>query len=103
MDELWFNIPFNSISLISGRWKGEQEKLCAMKRRLGLEIILPPAGLEPGTCDPKSGVLTALPRGRFYSTPTNHLHGKPLSIPILVNNFLWNVFMQIIKMLFCLL
>ena len=26
-------------------------------------------------------------------TPTNHSHAKPLSIPILVNYFLWNVFM----------
>ena len=33
MDELQFNVPFNSISFISGRWKGEHEKLCAMKRR----------------------------------------------------------------------
>ena len=33
VDELQFNVPFNSISFISGRWKGEHEKLCAMKRR----------------------------------------------------------------------
>ena len=46
MDELRFNVPFNSISFISGRWKGEHEKLCAMNRRLGSEIISPPAGLE---------------------------------------------------------
>ena len=25
--------PFNSISVLSGRWKGEAERLCAMKRR----------------------------------------------------------------------
>ena len=49
MDELRFNVPFNSISFIAGRWKGEHEKLCAVKRRLGSEIISPPAGLEPET------------------------------------------------------
>ena len=49
MDELQFNVPFNSISFISGRWKGEHEKHCAMNRRLGSEIILPPAGLEHET------------------------------------------------------
>ena len=27
--------PFNSISVISRRWKGEHERLCAMKHRLG--------------------------------------------------------------------
>ena len=35
MDELGFYVPFNSISVISRRWKGEHERLCAMKRRLG--------------------------------------------------------------------
>ena len=43
MDELRFNVPSNNISFISGRWKGEHEKLCAIKRRLGSEIISPPA------------------------------------------------------------
>ena len=41
--------PFNSISIISRRWKGEHEMLCAMKRRLGSGRISPPAGLEPAT------------------------------------------------------
>ena len=49
MDELRFSVPFNSISFMSGWWKVEHEKLCAMKRRLGSEIISPPAGLEPET------------------------------------------------------
>ena len=49
MDELRFKVPFNSISFISGGWKGEHEKLCAMKRRSGSELISPPAGLEPET------------------------------------------------------
>ena len=41
--------PFNSISVISRRWKGEHERLCAMKRRLGSGRISPPAGFEPAT------------------------------------------------------
>ena len=41
--------PFNSISVILRRWKGEHERLCAMKRRLGSGRISPPAGFEPAT------------------------------------------------------
>ena len=41
--------PFNSISVISRRWKGEHERLCAIKRRLGSGRISPPAGFEPAT------------------------------------------------------
>ena len=41
--------PFNSISVISRRWEGERERLCAMKRRLGSGRISPPAGFEPAT------------------------------------------------------
>ena len=41
--------PFNSISVISRRWKGEHEKLCAMKRCLGSGRISPPAAFEPPT------------------------------------------------------
>ena len=41
--------PFNSISVISRRWEGEHERLCAMKRRLGSGRISPPAGFEPTT------------------------------------------------------
>ena len=42
-------LPFNNISVISRRWKGEHERLCAMKRRSGSERILPPEGFEPAT------------------------------------------------------
>ena len=47
----WVSVlrPFNSISVISRRWKGEHERLCAMKRRLGSGRISPPAGFEPAT------------------------------------------------------
>ena len=41
--------PFSSISVISRWWKGEHERLCAMKRRLGSGRISPPAGFEPAT------------------------------------------------------
>ena len=58
--------PFNSISVISRRWKGEHERLCAMKRHLGSGRISPPAGSNPRPRDPKSGALTAPPRGCFY-------------------------------------
>ena len=47
----WIRVlrPFNSISVISRRWKGEHERLCAMKRRLGSRRMSPPAGFEPAT------------------------------------------------------
>ena len=51
MNELWFYIPFNSISAISGRWKDEHERLCAMKRRFVWERISPRVGFEPATVD----------------------------------------------------
>ena len=44
MDELRVLHPFNSISVISRWWKGEHERLCAMKRCLGSRRISPPAG-----------------------------------------------------------
>ena len=46
MDKLWFYVPFNSISIISGRWKGEHESLCEMKRSLGSDRI-DPVGRRP--------------------------------------------------------
>ena len=60
--------PFNSISVISRRWKGEHERLCAMKRRLGLGRISPPAGFEPAT--PWSQVGSA----NCSATRTLHCH-----------------------------
>ena len=44
MDELGVYVPFNNISVISRRWKGEHERLSAMKRRLSSGKISPPAG-----------------------------------------------------------
>ena len=46
--ELGFYVSFNNISVISEGWKGEHERLCALKRLLGSERISPAAGFEPG-------------------------------------------------------
>ena len=58
----WISVlrPFNSISVISRRWKGEHEKLCAMKRRLGSGRISPPAGFKPATPWSKVGSANRL-------------------------------------------
>ena len=80
--------PFNSISVISRRWKGEHERLCAMKRRLGSGRILFQRDSNPRPCDPKSGGLTARPCGRFGWTdnvktiypPINTVCGSTLCI-----------------------
>ena len=49
MPDLQFYEFLNSISVISGRWTGDNEKQCAMEPRLRLEMSLPRAGLEPRT------------------------------------------------------
>ena len=49
MDDLRFHVLFNSISVISGRWLGDHERLSAMKPHLRLDGYPPQAGLEPGT------------------------------------------------------
>ena len=52
--------PFNSISVISRRWKGEHERLCAMKHRLGSGRISPAAWFEPATLLPEVGSANRL-------------------------------------------
>ena len=47
MDALQFYFIFNSFSVISGQWAGDNERLCAMAPRL-VEKILPLAGLKLG-------------------------------------------------------
>ena len=37
MDDLQFNVLFNSISVISGGWEDDNERLCAMEAELELE------------------------------------------------------------------
>ena len=49
MNDLRFYVLVNSISVISGRWLGNYERLCAMEPRLRLKKSLSQAGLEPGT------------------------------------------------------
>ena len=48
MDDLWFYVLFNSISVISDNGQMIM-KSCAMKPRLRLKRSLPHAGIEPGT------------------------------------------------------
>ena len=49
MDDLEFLMLSYSILVISGRWVGDNEKLCAMEPLLGLKRFPPPGGLKPGT------------------------------------------------------
>ena len=49
MNDLRFYVLVHSISVISGRWLGNNERLCAMEPRLRLKKSLPQAELEPGT------------------------------------------------------
>ena len=60
----------------SGRWKGEHERLCAMKRRLGSERISPPAGFEPET--PWSEVGSAYPLVHAVARDFRSTEGKNL-------------------------
>ena len=59
---------FNRISVISGRRKGEHERLCEMKRRLVAEESRLQRDSNPRARDPKSGAQTAWPRGRVSPT-----------------------------------
>ena len=43
-DDLVFYIPFNIILVISRWWKGDNERLCAMKHYTAMSSITPPAG-----------------------------------------------------------
>ena len=58
MDDLQFYALFNSISVMSGRWKGNTERLCAMEPRLRLKRFLPSAGTKPGSVSLASQRLT---------------------------------------------
>ena len=49
MDNLRFYVLFNRISVLSGRFLDDNERLCAMEHRLRLERFPSQAGLEPGT------------------------------------------------------
>ena len=45
----WFNVFFNSISVISRRWEHDKEHLLAMEHSLQLKRLPTPAGIEPRT------------------------------------------------------
>ena len=51
MDDLQIcpTVLFNSISVISGQWKADNERLCAMEPCLKFERFPLPVGLEPRT------------------------------------------------------
>ena len=49
MGDLRFYVLFNSVSVISGRWTDDNERLRAMEPRLRSKRSPPQAGIEPGT------------------------------------------------------
>ena len=51
MADLQFYILFNSISVISGGWVDDKERLCAMERCLQLRRFFLKLGLNPGLLD----------------------------------------------------
>ena len=52
MNDLRFYVLFNSISVTSGRYLDDNERLCAMELRLRLKRIFSiPAGIELGPLD----------------------------------------------------
>ena len=52
MGDLRFYVLFNSVSVISGGWEVDNERLCAMELRLlTVEKISPRAGIELGPLD----------------------------------------------------
>ena len=46
MDDLFIYVLFNSVSMISGRWTDDNERLCAMEARLQLKRSPSQAGIE---------------------------------------------------------
>ena len=60
MDDLRFYVLFNSISVISGQWAGDNERLCAMEPHLPLKRSSPQVRLEPGTARSVDQRLTQL-------------------------------------------
>ena len=51
MDDFQFYVLFNSISVISGQWADDNERLCAMEPRLWSGKIGLERGLNPGPFD----------------------------------------------------
>ena len=80
-----FYVPFNSISVISGRWKGEHERLCAMKCRLYSGRISPQAGFEPATRWSEVGTARKPKRRpttlQLFSNLTRGSYGNRQNVP----------------------
>ena len=51
MDDLRFYVLFNSNSVISGRWAGDNERLCAIEPRLWLRRFRLERGSNSGPLD----------------------------------------------------
>ena len=51
IDDMRSFVLLNSISVISGQWEVDNERLCAMKLRLLVEKISPRARIELGPLD----------------------------------------------------
>ena len=51
MDDLRFYVLFNSISVISGRWADDNERLCAIEPRLRLRRFRLKQGSNPASLD----------------------------------------------------
>ena len=51
MDDLRFYVLVNSISVISGKWEDDNERLCAMEPRLRLNKSSPLSGLNSRPLD----------------------------------------------------
>ena len=54
--DLRFFVLFNSISVISGRWTDDDERLCAMELRLRLKRFRLERGSNPGPLFKKASV-----------------------------------------------
>ena len=82
---LGFYVPLDSISVISGRWKGEHDRLCVMKCCLCSGRISPQAGFEPATRWSEVGTArkpklrpTTLP---LFSNLTRGSYGNRQNVP----------------------
>ena len=51
IDDLRFYVLLNSISVISGRWADNNDRLCAMEPRLRLKRFRHKQGSNPGPVD----------------------------------------------------
>ena len=88
--------PFNSISVISRRRKGEPERLCAMKHRLGSGWISPPGGFEPATPWSKVGSTNRSAMRTLHALNINRWKGSVKPCPFigllilnLINRFIF--------------